>query len=177
MGMMMNKIWKKMLRSKEYRDAYVAAHLSNTVAAQIFLLREREDWTQKQLADATGMRQSRISALEDPNYENFEVGTLRRLASAFDVALSIRFVPFSDVLVWAEYPSSDNLAPVPFKDDRCPTALHSIGTSETTIGPIGPLATIGWESTLPMAQSLFADRPTWTSPNLGSQQLSIADNQ
>src|SRR5688572_15007518 len=91
------KLWKKM-RNKEYRDSFVAADLSNTVAAQIHSLREKHEWTQSQLAEKTGMKQSRISALEDPDYENFEIKTLRRLAAAFDVGLMVRFVPFSELL-------------------------------------------------------------------------------
>jgi len=42
------------------------------------MLREKEGWTQKQLAQKAGMSQSRISALEDPNYENYEIGTFKR---------------------------------------------------------------------------------------------------
>jgi transcriptional regulator with XRE-family HTH domain len=99
----MRKIWKKMA-DKEYRDNYVAAHLSNTISAQIFMLREENGWTQKQLADKAHMGQSRISALEDPNYENVEISTLKRLASAFDVALTVRFVPFSELVEWVDGP-------------------------------------------------------------------------
>lgn len=95
-----SKIWKKLQR-KAYRDGFVSAHISNTVASQIALLRSERGWTQKELAEKTGMKQSRISALEDPNYENIEVGTLRRLASAFDVGLMVRFAPFSEVVRWS----------------------------------------------------------------------------
>src|ERR1700730_2314616 len=89
-------LWKKM-KSKEYRDSFVASHVSNIIASQIFMMRTREDrkWTQTTLAEKAGMKQSRISAIEDPDFENVEIATLRRLASAFDVGLSVRFVPFS----------------------------------------------------------------------------------
>jgi transcriptional regulator with XRE-family HTH domain len=101
-------LWKKMA-SKEYRDSYVAAHISNTVASQIQLLREARGWTQKDLADKSGMGQSRISALEDPNYENIQVGTLKRLASAFDVGLTVRFVPYSEVVDWTVHLTTEKL--------------------------------------------------------------------
>jgi transcriptional regulator with XRE-family HTH domain len=113
---MMNKIWKKMAR-KAYRDGLVAAHVSNTVSAQIAKLREKEGWTQKELADRAGMKQSRISALEDPNYENIEVATLRRLASAFDVALTVRFIPFSELARWADTLSEEKLIVPKFEED------------------------------------------------------------
>jgi transcriptional regulator with XRE-family HTH domain len=118
------RLWK-MMQSKVRRDAYVAAHISNTVASQILMLREAKGWTQTQLAEKSGMRQSRISTLEDPNYENFEAATLRRLASAFDVALTIRFIPFSELTGWTATLSSDKLTP--------PDFAHDSLTTETTV--------------------------------------------
>jgi transcriptional regulator with XRE-family HTH domain len=96
---MMKKIWKAM-RSKAYRDSYVEAHISNTIASQITKLRMAKGWTQTQLAEHAGMKQSRISALEDPNWTNVEIATLLRIASAFDVALTARFTPFSELAQW-----------------------------------------------------------------------------
>jgi transcriptional regulator with XRE-family HTH domain len=115
----LTQIWKK-LRNKEYRDSYVAAHVSNTVASQISTLRERCGWTQKELAQKAGMSQSRISALEDPNYENIEVGTLKRLASAFDVALTVRFTPFSELATWTSELSEAKLLVTDFANDSLP---------------------------------------------------------
>ena len=89
-------IWRKM-KDKGYRDSFVAAHLSNTISAQIHSMRKARNWTQSELASRCDMKQSRISALEDPDVDNVEIGTLQRLASAFDVALSVRFVPFSEI--------------------------------------------------------------------------------
>ena len=127
------------MRRKAYRDAFVASHVSETVAAQIALLRSKRGWTQTQLAVNTGMKQSRISALEDPNYENYEIATLKRLASAFDVGLTVRFVPFSEVVRWSstlgphklvvddfDSDSIDNRAQI-WIDDH-PVDVPSIGT-------------------------------------------------
>lgn len=115
------QIWKN-LANKEYRDSYVAAHISNTVASQIHMLREQRGWTQKELAQKAGMSQSRISALEDPNYENIEVGTLKRLAAAFDVAVTVRFEPFSELAVWAADLSEEKLLVADFANDHAPNA-------------------------------------------------------
>jgi len=113
---MIQKIWKK-LKNKEYRDSFVAAHISNTVAAQIAMLRKENGWTQAQLAKEAKTHQSRISDLEDPNYENIEIATLRKLASAFDVALTVRFVPFSDIARWVSSLSPGALAVTEFEND------------------------------------------------------------
>jgi transcriptional regulator with XRE-family HTH domain len=112
----MKKIWKKMAR-KAYRDGYVSAHISNTVASQITKLRTAHGWTQTQLAEHAGMKQSRISALEDPNWENVEIATLQRIASACDVALTVRFAPFSELAEWAATLSDDKLL-VPTYDEE-----------------------------------------------------------
>ena len=120
----LTQIWKK-LKAKEYRDSYVAAHVSNTVASQINMLREQRGWTQKELAQRASMSQSRISALEDPNYENIEVGTLKRLASAFDVALTVRFTPFSELATWTANLSEDKLLIADFANDVLPQAAKT----------------------------------------------------
>jgi hypothetical protein len=66
------------------------------------------------------MQQPRISALEDQNYENFEAKTLRRIASAFDVGLSIRFVPLSEIVDWASNIDDQKLVPKKFDEDDLP---------------------------------------------------------
>ena len=105
------------LGDKEYRDSFVEAHLSTNVAAQIFSMREHRGWTQGQLAENTGMKQARISVLENPNYDKFSVRTLRRLASAFDVALVVRFVPFSQLIDWVVDLSPEDLTVRSFDED------------------------------------------------------------
>lgn len=115
------------MQKKDYRDSYVSAHLSNTVASQIFMLREANGWTQTQLAEKAGMRQSRISALEDPNNENLEIKTLKRLASAYDVGLTIRFVRFSEIVNWADKMTPAELAPTNFNSDSLASNFQDIG--------------------------------------------------
>ena len=105
------------MTKKAYRDLFVAAHVSNTVASQIASLRAERGWTQGELAERSGMRQSRISALEDPNNENFEKKTLERLASAFDVGLTIRFVAYSEIALWASNITEDKLSVPDFEHD------------------------------------------------------------
>jgi transcriptional regulator with XRE-family HTH domain len=116
-SLMIRKIWKKM-RKKAYRDAFVQAQISDTVAAQISSLRNARGWKQTELAEKAGMKQSRISALEDPNHGNFEIETLRKLASAFDVGLVVRFVPFSEIAKWSASVSPATLAASSFAEDE-----------------------------------------------------------
>jgi transcriptional regulator with XRE-family HTH domain len=86
------------LRNKEYRDDFVIEIIDTGVPFQIYALREQRKWSQKELGTYTGMAQETISRLEDPNYAKLTLKTLKRLASAFDVALMVRFVPFSELV-------------------------------------------------------------------------------
>jgi transcriptional regulator with XRE-family HTH domain len=83
------------LRDKEYRDAFVASQLRIGLPMQCRALRESREWTQPQLAQVAAMSQPRISEMERSGERKPNLETLLRLASAFDVALQVRFVPFS----------------------------------------------------------------------------------
>jgi transcriptional regulator with XRE-family HTH domain len=63
-------------------------------------MREREGWTQIELGDEVKMNQNSISRLENPFYGKHTITTLKRLARAFDVALVVRFAPFSELVDW-----------------------------------------------------------------------------
>jgi transcriptional regulator with XRE-family HTH domain len=152
---MMTQLWKKM-RGKAYRDAFVTAHVSNTVSSQIAKLREREGWTQTQLAQRAGMRQSRISTLEDPNYENFEVKTLLRIASALDVALTVRFVPFSELTRWASELSEHHLVVPKFENDELFQPIHT-PVAETQL-------TEGWRALVDQTRGWLASNVRVLNP-------------
>jgi transcriptional regulator with XRE-family HTH domain len=108
---------KVQLQDKRYRDAFVSEHINEGISFQIRALRKNNGWTQKQLAKQTGMAQERISVAENPNYSRFNITTLKRIASAFDVAFIGRFVPISELVNWEFNLSSETLAPVSFEED------------------------------------------------------------
>lgn len=91
----LTKRLRKDFSDEEYAHAYVNDFLNIQLASQIRALREARGWTQLQLADRAGMKQARISALEDSEFEAWTASTLRRLAHAFDLTLSISFETFS----------------------------------------------------------------------------------
>ena len=110
------ELWEKM-RKKPYRDNFVAAHLSANIAAQIQAIREARGWKKKELAEKTGMAPARISVMENPSYEKYALSTLRRLASTFDVALIVRFAPFSELVDWVAHLSPERMAVSNFEAD------------------------------------------------------------
>jgi transcriptional regulator with XRE-family HTH domain len=124
-------IWKK-LRNKDFRDSFVASQISNTIAAQIFSLREARGWKQAEVAVRAGMKQSRISDLEDPNYENYQTRTLVKLASAFDVGLVVKFVPFSELAKWSANLSPRDFLPTEFLKDGIVPEIEDIKVAQDT---------------------------------------------
>lgn len=95
---MLNRLLGK-LQSKKYRGAYVAAETATGIAYQIRALREQRQWTQDELGQRLGKRQNAVSRLEDPDYGRLSVKTLVELASAFDVGLLVKFVPFGQMIM------------------------------------------------------------------------------
>src|SRR5437867_6601772 len=84
------------LKRKKYRDAYVVDHIKTWIAYQIRANREERGLNQTQLGKRAGRKpQNVVSRLEDPDYGKYSIQTLLKIASAFDVALLVKFVPFS----------------------------------------------------------------------------------
>ena len=107
---MMTRLIRK-LRKKELRDIYVESAISDVISTQIFNLRKsrKRNWSQRDLAKKVKMAQPRIAVLEGADYENYTISTLKRLASAFDVALIVKFAPFSELIKFKENFSSHDL--------------------------------------------------------------------
>ncbi len=53
---------------KEYRDAFVAEQIFSRLPLKIRRIREGQELTQKELGELSGMAQTWVSKLEDPNY-------------------------------------------------------------------------------------------------------------
>lgn len=81
---------------KDYAHAYMNSHQSSRIATQIKVLREQRGLTQSELAELAGLKQERISKLEDVDYDSWTLSTLRKLAQAFDTTLHVSFIPFSE---------------------------------------------------------------------------------
>lgn len=103
----------KSLRDPEYRREF-AADIGTGIAFQIRRLREDRQWTQAELAERTDKRQETISLWENPDYGNYSLSTLKELAGAFDLALMVRFAPFSELINWTVNLTPERLAPPPF---------------------------------------------------------------
>lgn len=105
------------IRNREYRHGLVSAQIEIDLPLQLRALRKQRGWTQPQLAERTGMKQSRFPVMEKPGGANFTLETLRRLAEAFDVALIVRFAPFSELLGWSETFDPENFNAPSFEEE------------------------------------------------------------
>lgn len=90
------KLWDR-FSDKEYRDGFVSNTIDDSLAVQIFSMRERRGWTQEELAERYGTRQSGVCRWEGGEAPQ-SLKVLKRLAATFDVALVVKFVPFSEFL-------------------------------------------------------------------------------
>src|SRR5437867_1697640 len=88
------------LGDKAYRDAFVADQIRIGVPFQIKQMREALGLSQEQLGQqmTPPMVQESVWRLENPNKANLTIGTLLRVASACDVGLMVRFVPYSELI-------------------------------------------------------------------------------
>lgn len=81
---------------KDYAHGYIDEFLNTEIATQIRVLREEQKLTQNELAVLAGMKQERISVLEDVYYDGWTIKTLKKLAEALDVTLKVSFESFTD---------------------------------------------------------------------------------
>lgn len=138
---------EKRLESKEFRDALVDAEIANGVAFQLKVMQRERGWTQQELAERAGTAQPLISKYLG-GYERYSLQTLKKLASALDVALIVRFAPFSELVEWSTDLTPERLAPLSFSQENQTQILSTVHYSElplavttavTTTDPISPV--------------------------------------
>lgn len=112
----------KEFRDEEYRNAYVEEFLDSALAAQIKALRDARNLTQAQLAKLIGTKQSGVSKYENVNYSKWNISTLKSIAKALEVVLSVKFVSFGEALAEIEGFSKRALIKPTFEQD--PTFLN-----------------------------------------------------
>lgn len=144
---------KRKLESKSYRDALVQEFISHGLAFQLRETRELRGWSQSELGERASMKQELISRYENPDYGKYTLKTLLKLAFALDVALAVRFVPFSELATWGENLKVGSLAVPSFETD--PGFAKSVMSDSTsddswlttsvmnaTAGPAGVLGSV-----------------------------------
>jgi len=122
---------------------------------QIRALRKQFVGTQPELSRLTGMKQSRISNMEKPGKVHFSLETLQRLAEAFDVALIVRFAPFSELLDWSDRFNPESFQVPSFTEelDGSAAPAQPEKVAETRVNPFANLP-----GGLPISNSVTFER-------------------
>jgi transcriptional regulator with XRE-family HTH domain len=112
------------LSDPEVRRLYLDSSIRQLLAMQLRKMREARGLKQEEVGDkAEGMKQSAIARLEDPRYISMTLATLKRLAKAFDVALIVRFAPFSEFISWTANLDEQRLSPPSFTNEFMARAI------------------------------------------------------
>lgn len=120
-------------RDKEYRDAFVGEYIFSRVPLKIRAMRDVRDMSQEKLGRLAGIAQPWVSKLEDPTYGRLTISTLLKIASAFDVALYVDFVPFSEILNRSASLSRESFDVCSFADDF---ALAPVPSADRSISGV-----------------------------------------
>lgn len=90
-------LWSK-FGDRDYREGFVDGWVDDSLAIQLQTMRLDRGWTQQQMADRTGTKQAGVCRWESSKPPG-SLSTLRKIARAFDVALVVKFVPYSSFLI------------------------------------------------------------------------------
>lgn len=142
------------------------------VSSQLHALRLKREWTQKQFAQEADMKQSRVSAMEQPGAVNFNLETLVRAAAVHGVGLQVKFVPFSEMLEWENKFNQDEFSPLTIVEDTAflnPVPHHAQGLRNAFVLTFKGAGNL-WTSQAITADSSMEQQPGETS-SLGHPQL------
>jgi transcriptional regulator with XRE-family HTH domain len=121
------------LRNKRYREGYVGSQIGVNLPFQIRALRKERGLRQGELATLAKMAQPRISEIEKPGGRSLNLETLQRVAAGLDVGLQVRFIPFGELVDWAEAFDPDNFHVRSFIDEVA--ALGAAASSTSVLEP------------------------------------------
>jgi len=118
-------IWRKLAKSKKYREQFALSLLKRSVPLQISALRKRRCGSQAVLAERANLTQGVVSRAEDQEYGNLTFNTVGRIAAGLDMAFIGKFVPFSELVTYSLELSEDEFANIPvFEEEN--SLLHQV---------------------------------------------------
>lgn len=126
----MDEKLKKKMSDREYRRAFAEGFLDDSLALQIRTLREKRQLSQDDLAERTGMKQATISRIENSEYGRWTISTLKRLARALDLPLSVRFQSWGELLDDASHFTPECLSIPGFERDPAFVVPESAGSTQ-----------------------------------------------
>ncbi|PWU05300.1 MAG: hypothetical protein C5B51_14940 [Terriglobia bacterium] len=107
----------------EFSEGYAESFLNSYIATQLKVLRQQRGFTQAKLAELLGTTQTVISRIENINYSSWNIGTLKKLARAFELRLRVSFEEYGTLPDEVESFAGPSLARAPRSKD--PNLKHS----------------------------------------------------
>ena len=98
---------RRLREDKNARLRYFWAESSRKIAEQLIALRKRRGLTQADVAKLTATKQPAISRVEQADYQNWNLKTLRSIAEALDARVLVVIQPSEDVLNEYEPPGEE----------------------------------------------------------------------
>ncbi|MGB6837009.1 MAG: helix-turn-helix transcriptional regulator [Dehalococcoidia bacterium] len=140
------EVWKS-LEDEEYRREF-NLDIDTGLAFQIKMLREKNGWTQEQLAQRAGSKQETICQWENPNYGRYTLMSLKTLAVTFDVGLMVRFVPFSELVNWNTTLTPQRIAPPGFTEENEARRVAHSGPPVFVVAALADEGDLVWPASL-----------------------------
>jgi len=116
----------------EQRHYLVESQIRQGLPLQLRAMREGRGWTQEVLAKKLGTTQNAISRLENPRTGQPAIATLKRIAEVFDVALIVKFAPFSEFIDSLAGLSDKSVSVPGYEEDGAEPQLRENGLDRGT---------------------------------------------
>ena len=132
-----SRLWLK-LNDRDYRDQFAEDNIGTGLAFQIRQMRDGREWDQEKLATLMHKTQPQIAQWENPNYGRYTLKTLLEFRKAFDVALFVKFVPFSELVDWTMNLTPERQAPPSFEEEDKARVERNLAAHSDTLSAYNP---------------------------------------
>lgn len=147
------------LKDKNYRNQFIAGEVRRTIPFQLRALRGERKWTQADLGKEAEMPQTMVCRIENGDAASLSIKTLLKLASAFDVALVVRFEPIDSLIDWVDNLSPEVMAPRSSVDRLTEMEANAVTPSRDTASFVRALQAVSSTITANVQTTLAFDRP------------------
>jgi len=107
---------RRLRKGQTARTRLLESNLDKKLAFQMRAL--RGDLSQSEMKEKVGIDQQGVSRLENPYYGKQSLTTLKRYAAAFDVALLVEFVPYSELISRISQLNPEAISVPSFKEEE-----------------------------------------------------------
>ena len=132
-------IWRKLAKSKKYREEFALSLLKRSVPFQVKTLRKKHCGSQAVLAERAKLTQGVVSRAEDQEYGNLTFNTIGRIAAGLDMAFIGKFVPFSEFTKFSLNLSEEEFATIPTFEEE----FNGVTTAPTAHGDLDEGSIVG----------------------------------